>query len=147
LKYQNKLVFEETIVKYLVILLDLVKKEKKLFFNELIDLLEYFPLKYIKIDKVEETSNNIMILNKDLNKYKYKLGFVFPFMEIVIRKYIYDTGIIGNINFTNLSPSGIGAILEIEILKSIMNNNSALIQCKHRIVWGCKQLKDDKNKI
>ena len=72
LKYQNKLVFEETIVKYLVILLDLVKKEKKLSFNELIDLLEYFPLKYIKIDKVEETSNNIIILNKDLNKYKYK---------------------------------------------------------------------------
>ena len=147
LKYQNKLVFEETIVKYLVILLDLVKKEKKLSFNELIDLLEYFPLKYIKIDKVEETSNNIMILNKDLIKYKYKLSFVFPFMEIVIRKYIYDTGIIGNINFTNLSPSGIGAILEIEILKSIMNNNSTLIQCKHRIVWGFKQLKDDKNKI
>ena len=143
-------IFEKTIVKYMAILLDLIQKEEELSLDELIYLLEYLPLKYIRILKVEgnnnNTNNNFLLLNEELNKYKYKFGFVFPFIEVVIRRYIYDSGIIGNINFTSLSPSGIGSILEIEVLKGLMADNS-FIKCKHRIVWGFKsKAKTDKIK-
>ena len=143
--FENQLI-EKTMVKYLILLFDLVKKEKHLSLYELINYLEYFPLKYIRIHKVVEENNNIIILNESLNKFKFKLSFIFPFIEIVIRKYIYDTGIIENLNFSNLSPSGMGSLLEIEVLKSIMEKNNGFVKCEHRTVWGFEKINNiDKN--
>ena len=148
LKSQEE-IFEKTIVKYLAILLDLIQKEEELTLDELIYILEYLPLKYIRINKVEDfnnkINNNLIVLSEDLNKFKFKFEFVFPFIEFVIRRYIYETGIIGNINFASLSPSGIGSILEIEVLKGFMADDS-FIKCKHRTVWGFKsKTKTEKN--
>ena len=53
LKSQEE-IFEKTIVKYLAILLDLIQKEEELSLDELIYILEYLPLKYIRINKVED---------------------------------------------------------------------------------------------
>ena len=143
--------FEKAIVKYLIILLDLIKNQKQLTLNELIYYLEYFPLKFIKILKVEEDNDNknndYIILNKDINNFKFKLDFVFPFIEIVIRKYIYDTGIIGNLNFSHLSPSGMGSLLEIEILKSLMDEKNSFIKCSHRTVWGFVKFEENEKNI
>ena len=149
--FENQLI-EKTIVKYLILLYDLVQKEQYLSLYELINYLDYFPLKYIQIHIIEENGNkndkynNIIVLDKSLNKFKFKLNFVFPFIKIVIRKYIYDTGIIENINFSNLSPSGMGSLLEIEILKTIMEKNNSFVKCGHRTVWSFESLNDyDKN--
>ena len=151
--FENQLI-EKTIVKYLIFLYDLVEKEKHLSLKELINYLNYFPLKYIQIHKVDEIknekkvdkNNNIIILDKSLNKFKFKLNFVFPFIKIVIRKYIYDTGIIENLNFSNLSPSGMGSLLEIEVLKKIMEKDNPFVRCEHRTVWGFENIINNNDK-
>ena len=130
--------FEKTAVNYLIILLDAVKNEKYFVISELIDLLENLPIKYVKIYKIDNNNNNnnFILLDKDLINYRFRLDYVFPFIEFVIRRYIYETGIIGDINFSGLTPSGIGSLLEIEVKRGLMQKNNSFIFCNHRTVWG-----------
>ena len=138
-------------MKNLIELLDLVNNERQITLNELIYLIELFPLEYIQIKAISKTgkiiNNDFLILSKNLNNFSFKLDFVFPFIEMVIRKYIYETGIMENANFAELSPSGIGSLLEIDILKSIMKNVNSFIKCNHRIVWSFNGLKGNEKDI
>ena len=140
--------FDTTAMKYLAMLLDFIKNKKLFTLNELIVNIEFFPLKYIRIykDKDDDKKTNIIRLNEDLNKFKFRLEFVFPFIEFVIRRLINEIGNNENLNYTGLSPSGIGSLLEQQILKGIMSENS-LIKCNHRNVWGFKHTNNPKQNV
>ena len=98
---------------------EIIDNEKIYTFNELIEILNQIPLKYIKILKNKESANeikeenynnnNIIILNENIINSKFKLVYSFPFIKFVFMRLFYDLEVI---NLNHLSTSGIGSELE-----------------------------------
>ena len=103
----------------------LIKDKTQLSFLQLIWLLGEIPLKYFKIliasEKESDMENiknkeNMIVFNNDLLNTKFTFDYCFPFIKFVLERLIFDMEII---NFNDISPSGIGAIVEKEIKKGI----------------------------
>jgi len=100
----------------------LVEEKKELNLKSLIHYLIKFPLKYIKIYKVNHENENkgFLRLNKDLSKFLFRIEYAFPFIKFVIGRILYDFGEKRKLKYTDFSPSGFGNLLEIEIRKAII---------------------------
>ena len=119
------------IINYIKNVQEIIDNEKIYTFNELIEILNQIPLKYIKILKNKESANeikeenynnnNIIILNENIINSKFKLVYSFPFIKFVFMRLFYDLEVI---DLNNLSPSGIGSELENIIKKAFFTHKN-----------------------
>ena len=115
----------------LVKLYEIIKNKKQLDLKELIEYLEVFPFKYIKIYLSENSQkDNIIFLNKELNEKKFILDYSYEFIEIAFAKIIDIISPSTVINMKDLSGSGIGSLLENKIKRIIVNSGYVL-----RYLW------------
>ena len=99
----------------------IVEKKVELNFSSLIYYLNKFPIKYLKIVKIDDNEkNNILKFNDEISNCKFRLEYVFPFFKIIINRLIFEYGDNRDINCTDLPPSGIGNFLEKQIRKGII---------------------------
>ena len=132
--------FEPIMVGKLVLLFSLVEDEVFMNFNELIRLIESFPLKYIKIIPINVEKDNIINIDSNISNYKFKLKYSFPFIKFIISKLIFDKGNHGCLRHINQN-NGLGVFLEIQIKKSIILDK-ILGEFEYRSFWSF----DDLNK-
>ena len=96
-------------------------------FNNILEILNKIPWKYIKILELDENNNikkddnNIIFFNKDILNSKFQIDYLFPFIKFVFARLNFD---LETININNISPSGIGSILEKLILKAIFTHKT-----------------------
>ena len=119
------------IINYIKNVQEIIDNEKIYTFNELIEILNQIPLKYIKILKNKESANeikeenynnnNIIILNENIINSKFKLVYSFPFIKFVFMRLFYDLEVI---DLNHLSPSGIGSELENIIKKAFFTHKN-----------------------
>lgn len=100
----------------------LVEEKIELNLKSLIHYLIKFPLKYIKIYKIKDENENkgFLRLNQDIAKFSFRIKYVFPFIKFIIRRILYDFREKRKLKYTDLSPSGFGNLLEIEIRDAII---------------------------
>ena len=105
----------------LIQLKTIVENKVELNFASLIYYLNKFPIKYLKIVKVDDIeNNNILRFNQEISNHKFRIEYVFPFFKIIINRLIFEYGDNRDINCSDLPPSGIGNFLEKQIRKGII---------------------------
>ena len=125
---------------------ELIVNKKTLNLKELIQYLEVFPFKYLKI-YIDETETNIenkiINLNEQLKEIKFRLDYSYEFIEIAIAKIIDMISPSTLISIKDLSGSAIGSLFENKIKRNIENKNF-----KIRYLWdfSTKDVKAKKDK-
>jgi len=92
---------------------------------ELIQYLEVFPFKYLKIYLAENDNikkENIIYLNKDLKDCHFILEYSYEFVEIAFSKILYLIPSSTLIDMKDLTGSGIGPLLENKIKRNLEKN-------------------------
>lgn len=109
----------------LIKLNEIIKNKTKLDLRKLIEYLDGFPFKYLKIYIAEEAAENNNIINMDsnLNEKYFLLDYAYNFVEIAFSKIIYMLPSSTSIYMNELSDSAIGSLLENKIKKYLENNN------------------------
>ena len=120
---------------YLIKLNEIIIKKKELNLKELIQYLEVFPFKYLKIYLVEtnpetKDNNNIFFLDERLKKNKFILDYSYEFIEIAFSKIKDMITPSTLIDMKDLSGSAIGSLLENKIKRNIQNEGF-----KIRYLW------------
>ena len=103
---------------YLIKLNDIIIEKKSLNVKELINYLDIFPFKYLKIYLEKSKSpneNNIICIDENLNNKKFFLNYSFDFVEIAFSKIIHDIPSSTLININDLSGSAVGSFIESKI--------------------------------
>lgn len=131
---------------FLMKLNDIIINKKTLNLKELIQYLEVFPFKYLKIyiDESEPCiGNNIIELNERLNEKLFRLDYSYEFIEIAFAKIIDMISPSTLISISDLTGSAIGSLLESKIKRNIDNKNY-----KIRYLWdfSTKDIKGKKDK-
>ncbi len=111
---------------YLIKLIDIIRQKKSLNLSELIECLEIFPFKYLKIfiEGINSSNeNDIITLDELLNGKKFFLDFSYDFVETAFSKILYFIPATCSININELSGSAIGSFVESKIKKYIENKN------------------------
>ena len=100
---------------------NIIKEENIITFNELIEILNEIPLKYMKIVKLDDETNeikgennNIIVFNEEIINSKFRLDYAFPFIKYIFARLDFDLEVIDLKNFTQ---SCYGIILEKLIKK------------------------------
>ena len=110
---------------FLVLLNEIIKTKKKLNLMELIQYLEVFPFKYLKIYLAENDNvkkENIIHLNNDLKDCHFILEYSYEFVEIAFSKILYLIPSSTLIDMKDLTGSGIGPLLENKIKRNLEKN-------------------------
>lgn len=110
---------------FLMMLNEIIKTEKKLNLLELIQYLEVFPFKYLKINLVENDTvkkENIIYLNKDLKDSRFVLEYSYEFVEIAFSKILYLIPSKTLIDMQDLTGSAIGPLVENKIKRNLERN-------------------------
>ena len=110
---------------FLMMLKEIIKTKKKLNLMELIQYLEVFPFKYIKIYLAEDDTvkkENIISLNEDLKDSHFILEYSYEFVEIAFSKILSLIPSNTLIDMKNLTGSGIGSLLENKIKRNLEEN-------------------------
>ena len=108
-----------------MMLKEIIKTKKKLNLMELIQYLEVFPFKYIKIYLAEDDTvkkENIISLNEDLKDSHFILEYSYEFVEIAFSKILSLIPSNTLIDMKNLTGSGIGSLLENKIKRNLEEN-------------------------
>ena len=114
--------------------------------QELIQSLEVYPFKYLKIYIADSSTknNNIITLNKELENKKFILDYTYDFVEIAFSKIVDMISYVTLIDMNDLSGSGFGSFLENKIKKKLENENVFEI----RYFWNFTSItKNDKKDI
>ena len=130
--------FDQIMVANLVLLFSLVEDEVIINFNDLIPLIESFPLKYIKIIPINVKNDNIINIDSNISNYNFKLKYSFPFIKFIISRLIFDKGNHGCLRHINQN-NGLGIFLEIQIKKSIILDK-ILGEFEYRSFWSFDDL-------
>ena len=105
----------------LIQLKNIVENKIELNFVSLIHYLNKFPIKYLKIIKVDDIeNNNFLRINQEISNFKFRLEYIFPFIKITINRLLFEYGDNRDIKCSDLPPSGIGNFFEKQIRKGII---------------------------
>ena len=105
----------------LIQLKKLVEEKIELDFDSLIYYLNKFPIKYLKIIKLDDLRKySFLRLNKEISRSHFRIEYVFPFFKFVINRLLFEYGENRDIKCSDLPPSGIGSYLEKLIRKSFL---------------------------
>ncbi len=127
---------------FLLKLIEIIKNKRKLDLQELIQSLEVYPFKYLKIYIADSnTKNNIITLNDELIEKKFILDYSYEFIEIAFSKIVDMITHIRLIDMNDLSGSGFGSFLEKKINKKIEKENGFEI----RYFWNFTSLSNNDN--
>ena len=119
---------------YLMKLSEIIENNEELNLKELIQYLEVFPFKYLKIYLSKDKSiikKNILFLNDELKNSKFIINYSYDFIEIAIAKILYKIPTSTQIDMKVLTGSGIGSLLENKI-KNYLKDNKFII----RYLWN-----------
>ena len=111
---------------YIIKLKDIISEKKLIKLSELINYLEIFPFKYLKIylkDIILPTENNIICLGPILNNKIFRLDYSYDFIETAFSKIIDMIPSSTLIDINDLSGSAIGSFVETKIRKFIKKQN------------------------
>ena len=131
---------------FLLKLHEIIQNKKELNLQELIQSLEVYPFKYLKIYIADSSTknNNIITLNKELENKKFILDYTYDFVEIAFSKIVDMISYVTLIDMNDLSGSGFGSFLENKIKKKLENENVFEI----RYFWNFTSItKNDKKDI
>lgn len=149
--YNNKFKLNyssNTIINKLMNLEKLVQEEIKLNINSLIYYLGQFPVKYIKIIKLDNNNDNsnFFYFDCDISSSYFKIEYAFPFIRYVISRLLfeYDNNCI--LSYNDISPSGIGSLLEKHIRKALVIDKM-LNQFYLRNFWSFRKTSTKTKKI
>ena len=102
----------------------IVEEKIELDFDSLIYYLIKFPIKYLKIIKIDDNEDKSFLrINEMISNYKFNIDYIFPFFKFVINRLLYEFGNNRFIKCSDLPPSGIGSFLEKQIRKGILIHN------------------------
>ena len=122
---------------FLLKLDEIIKNKKELNLQELIQSLEIYPFKYLKIYITDSNPiSNIITLDKELINKKFILDYSYDFIEIAFSKIINMISYITLIDMNDLSGSGFGSFLENKMNKKIEKDNEFVI----RYFWNFTSL-------
>ena len=110
---------------YLMNLFEIIENNEEINLKKLIQYLEVFPFKYLKIYLSMNNSiikKNILILNDELNSSKFIINFSYDFIEIALAKILYQIPSSTLIDMKDLTGSGIGPFLENKIRNNLKDN-------------------------
>ena len=119
---------------YLMKLNEIIKNNEELNLKQLIQYLEVFPFKYLKIYLSKDKSiikKNILFLNDELKNSKFIIDYSYDFIEIALAKILYHIPSSTLIDMKDLTGSGIGPFLENKI-KNYFKDNEFII----RYLWN-----------
>ena len=115
---------------YLMNLFEIIENNEELNSKELIQYLEVFPFKYLKIYLSKDNSfikENILFLNDELKNSKFIINYSYDFIEIALAKILYNVPSTTLIDMKDLTGSGIGPLLENKI-KNYLKDNKFIIR-------------------
>ena len=128
---------------FLIKLNEIIEKKTKLNLNEIIQYLEIFPFKYLKIYLADIDSklkdNNIISLDEQLKEQKFILDYSYEFIEIAFSKIIDMISLSTLIDMKDLSGSAIGSLLENKIKRNLENEGFII-----RYLWNFSSEKVEK---
>lgn len=128
---------------FLLKLNEIIKNKKQLDLQELIQSLEVYPFKYLKIYIADSHSkNNIITLNDELINKKFTLDYSYEFIEFAFLKIVDMITHVRLIDMNDLSGSGFGSFLENKIKKKIEKENGFEI----RYFWNFTSISNNDNK-
>ena len=139
---------EKDIALIILELMNIVENNIELNLSSLIYYLNKFPIKYLKIIKVDDNTNHGFIrLNDDISDSKFRIEYAFPFIRLIFSRLLFDYSEDNIIQFSDLSSSGIGSLLEKQIRKAIIIDG-IFSNFSSRYVWTLKEflsIKKNKN--
>ena len=131
-KNNNKYSSEYLKATFLLKLKDIIVNKRELDLKELIQSLEVFPLKYLKIYIAGDNGvlkENILDMNEKLKYKKFILDYSYDFIEIAFSKIIDMIPSSTLIDMKELSGSAIGSFLEKKIKKNIEKKGFIIRYC------------------
>ena len=131
---------------FLIKLNEIIKNKVELNLKELIQSLEVYPFKYLKIYISDSDSNNkenIIYMDERLKDKKFILDYSYEFIEIAFEKILDLISSSTIIDMKDLSGSGVGSLLENKIKKNMEQNGFTI-----RYFWNftSKQCKPTRKK-
>ena len=129
---------------FLMNLNDIIKNSKILNLKQLIQYLEVFPFKYLKIYLAESNliqKENIINMDKDLKNKNFILDYSYDFIEIAFSKIIDMIPSSTIIDMKDLTGSGIGSLIENKIKRNLEKNGFII-----KNFWNFTSKSDSGNK-
>ena len=134
---------------FLMKLREIIENKVELNLKELIQYLEVFPFKYLKIYLSKNKSpitDNIIYMDERLKNAKFILDYSNDYMEIAFSKILYQVTSSTLIDMRDLTGSGVGPLIENKIKNNLVNNEFII-----RYLWDFITPQDsidkEKNKI
>ena len=129
---------------FLMRLNDIIKNKKMLNLMQLIQYLEVFPFKYLKIYLAESNfikKENIINMDKSLKNKNFILDYSYDFIEIAFSKILDMIPSATLIDMKDLSGSAIGPLVENKIKRNLERNGFII-----KYFWNFTSKSDSGNK-